>query len=254
MTQINQAVEFFKTEFKIKLEILDFDVLRFEPSELSDQLPKSASTYFRMFLAELLPQEVEKVLYLDSDTVILGKLDQLINQKLSDFYFLAVPECLFTLNSVPRKLLQNNLIGRHYFNTGMMFINLDKWRDELVSNHLLQNGQNYKDLITYWDQDILNIYFKDRIGEVDGRFNSFILFNRINPDPTIIHYAGSVKPWQIINPHPYRAEYKFFRNQTPFRFRSTFKVSLRLTLLQFLHKSRTAEKILEFLKGYRRPK
>jgi lipopolysaccharide biosynthesis glycosyltransferase len=254
VTQMNKAVKFFKNEFNVNLELLDFDVLQFEPSELSEELPKSVTTYFRMFIAELLPRDIEKVLYLDSDTVILGKLDGLVNQEFNNHYFYAVPECLFSIHTVPEKLLQENLIGKHYFNAGVMLIDVDKWRDETTSNQLLKTGQIYRNIIQMWDQDILNIHFRNQIGELKGQFNSFIMFNKTNPDPSIIHYAGPVKPWHVLNSHPYRAEYKFFRNQTPFKFRRTMNVSLRPAVLQFLHKSTLVEKIIESIKIYRTPK
>jgi len=247
MTQMKKAIEYFKKEFNINIELLNFDALRFNPSELSEHLPKSSSTYFRMFLAELLPQDVDKVLYLDADTVILGRLDELVNQEFNNFYFLAVPECLFSLKSIPKKMADNNLIGKHYFNTGVMLINLDKWRGEALSDRLLKTGQAYRNVITYWDQDILNIYFKNQIGELEGRFNSFIMFNKTFPDPIVVHYAGLVKPWHLFNSHPYRSQYKIFRNQTPFRFKRAFKVTFRLALLQFLHKSTLGTKVIALI-------
>jgi lipopolysaccharide biosynthesis glycosyltransferase len=250
MTQLKKTIKFFKKEFDIKLEILNFDVLQFEPSELSELLPKSTSTYFRMFLAELLPKEVEKVIYLDADTVVIGKLEELINQKFNNCYFLAVPECLFSSNSVPEKLIQGNLLGRHYFNTGVMFVDVSKWRSDKASNQLLNTGKQNKNQITLWDQDILNICFKNQIGEMDGRFNSFILHKKMNPDPIIIHYAGPVKPWQIFNSHPYRAEYKYYRNQTPFVFKRTLQVTLRPAILQFLHRSTLGSKIIQVIKFF----
>ncbi len=231
---LSRAVKFFKEKYNIKLDILNTNNLGLKTSSLSTKLPVSPATYYRLFLGEILPSEVEKVLYLDADTIILEDLTKLVNKNFNKNCILAVAESRFVLNSAPQSLVSENLIGNEYFNAGVMYIDIANWKTESISNELINTGMLHKNHIRYWDQDILNIYFKNRIGEIDSGYNVFRSQRRLNPPPKIVHFAGPVKPWHLFNSHPYRKEYRYFRDLTPFSFKYVGGAAPKAILIQFL--------------------
>jgi lipopolysaccharide biosynthesis glycosyltransferase len=234
--ELKTAIRYFHKKYDIELVVLNTKNLKFDASDLYSMLPFSPATYYRLFLAELLPREIHKVLYLDADTIVLGKLEEIFQQDFNENYLLAVPESKFIVDSAPKSLVNRNLIGNEYFNAGVIFIDILKWRSESVAIELMNTGILHKENIRYYDQDILNIFFKDKIGELESQYNVFKASKKLNPKPKIIHYAGPVKPWHLFNSHPYRSEYKFYRKLTPFRFKSQLGPSPKAILIQLLNR------------------
>ena len=232
--ELKVAINYFHEKYNIELTTLDTKNLKFETSDLYSMLPISPATYYRLFLAELLPREIHKALYLDADTIILGKLEEIFQQDFVENYLLAVPESKFVVDSAPKTLVSRNLIGNEYFNTGVIFIDILKWRSESVTIKLMKTAMLHKENIWYYDQDILNIFFRDRIGELESQYNVFRASKKLSLKPKIIHYAGPVKPWHLFNSHPYRSEYKFYRKMTPFRFKPQLGPSPKAILIQLL--------------------
>ena len=91
-----------------------------------------------------------------------------------------------------------NIDIRKYFNAGVMFINLNRWRNSDVPNKSVEIINNMGSELKYWDQDILNQIFNEDLYKVENELN-FILDIQDNlkvPQEVIfIHYAGSFKPW-----------------------------------------------------------
>ncbi|MDS9160628.1 glycosyltransferase, partial [Streptococcus pneumoniae] len=87
-------------------------------------------------------------LYLDSDIIVTGSLDYLFDIEL-DGYALAAVEDSF--GDVPST----------NFNSGMLLVNVDTWRDEDACSKLLELTNQYHET-AYGDQGILNMLFHDR--------------------------------------------------------------------------------------------
>ncbi len=183
---------------------------------------------------------------MDADTLVLGDLTKLVNRDFKEYCILAVPESKFILNSAPKSLVTENLVGKEYFNTGVMYIDVSNWKSESLANELIKTGVLHKKHIRYWDQDILNIFFKDKIGEIGSDYNVFRSRRKINPPPKIVHFAGPVKPWHFLNSHPYRKEYRHFRSLTPFSFKYIRGADPKAILIQFLGQFRMGHWILRF--------
>ena len=100
-----------------------------------------------------------------------------------------------------------NLKSKKYFNAGVMIINFTTWVDNQTSKNLLEELIRIKDIIYYWDQDVLNSYFDGEYLELSTYLNfNLHLTKQDYFDKTpkedknkmiFIHYAGSHKPWSI---------------------------------------------------------
>ncbi len=223
--------EKYKTKLKKyknlnKIEIYKFEDTNYDFPNLNNS-HVSYATYFRMFISNYLPQDMDFLIYLDADILCLSNprfvLDEEINKlKNSDNVLTGLNEEVSTLHK-KRLGLKNN----RYFNAGLIIINYQKWsKPETIENFL--NIMNSKfAYIEFWDQDILNIYF-------DGKFSNLpINLNYISPDGkalyeeqiNFLHFAGSNKPWYFENTFKeiskyYNREYmKVFRN----KYHVTFK-------------------------------
>jgi lipopolysaccharide biosynthesis glycosyltransferase len=215
--KLTKAINFLKSEFLIEMIVLEVKKTDISHLKISKGDHVTQITYARLLISKILPPNVEKVLYLDSDTVVIQSLNELFTQSFENKYLMAVNELDWGADGGPGSLREKNLIGEDYFNAGVMLIDLKRWRDESIADRLLEIAIKYHQELTYWDQDVLNIVFKDKWKDVDKSFNAFRLVNIVYPRPAVIHYAGVIKPWHLFSNHPYRMEYKSYRKKTPFR-------------------------------------
>lgn len=182
----------------------------------------SKITYARLLIPRFLPDTVAKVLYLDADLLVLRSLDPLWEMDLegaivgavSDAFWGPVlkrggPEC----KNMPRV--------RDYFNAGVLLIDLNRWRENRVSEkaleYLAQHPQS-----PFSDQDALNVACNDLWKALDPRWNyqnhRDYRIADVRPDqrPWIVHFVRTTKPW-IASARSYNAPfYDAFRSRTRF--------------------------------------
>lgn len=188
----------------------------------------SIATYYRLVIADMLPQEIDKILYLDCDLIVMQDLDVLYQTNLNQKVAAAVAEPVFEdfnrLNLLPEQ---------GYFNAGVMLINLKKWRALNLTETCLTYLSENSNKIVFWDQDVLNACLKNNWVKVEPKWNQQSALFEVSDEklakvyektelksalkmPAIIHFTGSVKPWQLLNYHPYRKLYYYYLNHTPF--------------------------------------
>lgn len=84
-------------------------------------------TYARMILGEIIPPEVERIISLDSDTMVLGRVDELWNTDMMDHPIAGVDDCMGQVALVKTQHLKADSI---HCNAGMYLIDLSVWRKE----------------------------------------------------------------------------------------------------------------------------
>jgi lipopolysaccharide biosynthesis glycosyltransferase len=181
----------------------------------------SIATYFRLLIPDLLPQSLDKVLFLDSDIIVRKAIDGLWNINISDFSHAAVENPRITEYFKLKLGIRANSL---YFNAGVLLINLDFWRRNQISEKSIVFFKNNKDKITYWDQDVLNYVLENKwiiapttwnvqeaffkVPYSNNEFNiSESEYYEVRNDPSIVHFTGSDKPWFKENIHPFKQEY-----------------------------------------------
>ena len=176
---------------------------------------------------------MDTIFFMDSDIVVVGNLEELqffefdsarsyifpnkINTYLEnkDLLFLYAVNHQFIDSDLDR-LRKLGLQGNKYFNAGIMLINLKKWRDMNISKTLIDFAEKYNEQLILWDQDVLNLVFNNKWGELDFSYNAFELTQMSILDYKIIHYTGSSKPWHFRNKHPYKKLFWKYLYKTPF--------------------------------------
>jgi lipopolysaccharide biosynthesis glycosyltransferase len=207
LTKLKSFVEKYKS---------DITFYHVEPETLRDlRVDKwvSVATYYRLVAPHLLPISISKILYLDSDIIVRGPLDELWNTDLIDYALAAVANS----DDNARKALGLSE-GSKYFNAGVLLINLEFWRRTNVPERAILFSRKNPDKVQYWDQDALNATLIGQWIELPQNWNWQHWQRRI-PDtqlkPVIVHFVAKDKPWQWANEHPLKREYHRYRSKTP---------------------------------------
>ena len=198
------ALEQITTEFGATLNFYDIDQ---NPGFVSIAARARYNTrlsnivYARILFAQLLPPGITRLLYLDCDMLVRVPIERLYDRDMQGFPLAAVPDYNGAQIITGRSLTDNRGIfdvAMRYFNAGLLLIDMNKWRDM----HILEKFEAAIDDGTlakiYYDQDFLNLAFKENWLELDN------LWNFVNPrqthevlNPHILHYTGDRKPWLV---------------------------------------------------------
>lgn len=184
----------------------------------------SSATYYRLLIPELLPDSINKVIYLDSDLLVEGDIKELWEIEIGDLSLLAVAEVVEKLRYVSSSaaIAKYKELGipkdKKYFNAGVLVMNLERWRKNKIGECVLHYLKKYKKYVRYCDQDGLNAVLWDEWGELPAEWNvmtpifrteswkeSFFdeeKFNDLKENPKIIHFSGDIKPWTKEGIHP----------------------------------------------------
>ena len=160
----------------------------------------SEATYYRLFLDKVFDKEqrINKTVYIDSDIICLNNPLNSI-----DKYFNDLEDENFLIGAKTDSFEDN--YQHKYFNAGVMIFNYSQW----LQNNVFENLRNIlirKDLnFQYWDQDVLNYFFKGNYKEIDSSLNFVIDITEnnyeylINKNIIFLHYLGNKKPWHLAN-------------------------------------------------------
>lgn len=155
------------------------------------------TTYYRFFIPELFP-EYDKVLYLDSDIVVLDDIAKLYNTDIGDNLLGAVQEEVMANVEVFGNYVEEGLgiACKNYFNAGVALLNLKELRSFNILQKFLAMVDKYKFEVTQ-DQDYLNVLCQDRVTMIELGWNKTpfkdVWFDERNIK--LIHYKLSFKPW-----------------------------------------------------------
>ena len=104
--------------------------------------------YYRIFAAQFLPENVDKILYLDPDLVVLKPLDSLYITELGSYFFAAASHVNKTLQKINDIRLQMETKGP-YINSGVMLMNIK----------LLREQQDFSKVFEYIEKNLFEFDF-----------------------------------------------------------------------------------------------
>ena len=190
----------------------------------------SIATYFRIFLAEILPNTLDKILFLDADIIVRKDIRPLWETNIEGYSHAA------TINPGLQDYFLNlyqEAANPYYFNAGVLLINLHFWRNNNIMVRAYNILTKYWDKIGCWDQDVLNILLNTnwlRVGltwnatprvfqrEIKSKeLMNHEEMNSLVNDPAIVHFAGGGfhKPWYYKCQHPFKNLYQKYLKHTP---------------------------------------
>jgi lipopolysaccharide biosynthesis glycosyltransferase len=200
---------------KLGSRILFYEIVSAEFVDLRVDKWVSVAVYYRLLTSRLLPADLSKVLYLDCDIVIRRPLNDLWNTDLAGYALAAVSNYRDDAGDVlglPE--------GTKYFNSGVLLINLQFWRENNVPERVIAFARNNPDKVQFWDQDGLNATLVNQWIELPPRWNAqmdkWVPFSpEMQGDLAVVHFVTSDKPWHWANRHPLKHEYHKYRLKTP---------------------------------------
>ncbi len=176
----------------------------------------SLATYFRLFIPSLLPQSVEKVLYLDGDIICADSLIPLYETDLKGCSLAAAhDERTFELESFKRL---DYPMENGYFGAGVLLINVDYWRKNSIQQKSLDFVAENKEICVWHDQDALNKILNGTVKFCHIKYNVYehLYENENNypssfdseikeavENPVIIHFCSGRKPWTFESRCPF---------------------------------------------------
>ena len=166
--------------------------------------------YFRLFATKYLPKDIERILYLDADTIVIKELKELYEMDFEGNYFIAathIKKILHKFNQIRLDLEKDE----PYINTGVLLINLKELRKRNVEKEVIKYVKENRAKLMLPDQDIVSSIYGNRIKLIDDlKYNlgdkNLRKYNLENPtkkitlkwickNTVIIHYYGKNKPW-----------------------------------------------------------
>ncbi|KAL9668542.1 hypothetical protein QQ045_006076 [Rhodiola kirilowii] len=175
----------------------------------------SPLNYARIYLAKILPTSISKVVYLDSDLILVGDIAHLAATEFQNDVVLAAPEysnanftSYFTPSFWANSTLSLTFSARKacYFTTGVMVIDLRKWRsDDYIRRMELQKRMRIYELGSLLPPFLL--VFDGAVAPVDHRWNQHGLggdnYRGLCRDlhlgrVSLLHWSGKRKPWARI--------------------------------------------------------
>ena len=200
------------------------------------------STFGRCFLCSILPDSVDKLMFIDADTIIRHSLEDLYDSNMNGMALLGVDDCR------GGKYRENIDLpyDHNYINCGFMIVDLTLWRKLNAEKKYIQFINNKNGNITYMDQGVINgvLGKMNLVGLIHPRFNCQRLYfdftydefielrkpvfhysrqdyeDAIN-DPVIVHFTtcfiSGTRPWNKIDKHPFKKEFIKYKKGTPWK-------------------------------------
>jgi lipopolysaccharide biosynthesis glycosyltransferase len=178
--------------------ILNFhDVLEVLPHGATPGPGNSIIAYGRIWMGSLLAK-VDKVIYLDSDTLVLGDLSILWNIDLQEYSTFACLDIkIDSLGDDTAGFLSENEKSLPYFNSGVLLVDLSKWRKIQIERLALDLIADPNCTYRWHDQTILNYLLRGTIGVMPAEWNWIARDFPVGDtfEVNLIHYTNSTKPW-----------------------------------------------------------
>lgn len=245
----NLKIHFYNINEYFKNNYVD-DLIKIELKNNDFYNLLGISAFSRLFLGDILSDNIEKILYLDADTIVLSNLEELFEIDLEDCYVAGVVDIM---SNITKKFYKTGEIKSPFINSGVLLINLDKWRKIDFATLSINLINEYPDKNYLHDQNIINIICAENKLLLDPKFNVMSEFFYVDysknlkinsnfgsiknfypvgdvynalKNPVIVHFLSQVwdRPWisQIgifkhSSKNPYNDSYNFYKSMSPWR-------------------------------------
>ncbi|MDR3222543.1 MAG: glycosyltransferase family 8 protein [Methanobrevibacter sp.] len=243
---------------KAKLHFIDNSEIEKKLENFKDKLPaidRSTSYYYRLFIISFLPDDIDKILYMDSDIVTNSSLAELYNTNLANYYVAGVVD----INETNFKEKINMDPDDVYINSGVMLINLKKWKEDNIQDKIVGFINKTTDKELLYDQHLLNYIFKSNVMILEPRNNVlthiYVLnykrfmeifrmdyeiftekeYDKAHTSPVCTHYISSPwrRPWELNSKHPKNDLFFKYKNISPY---TNYKIKYNPTTKSYMMK------------------
>jgi len=217
-----------KSSIDVKCIWKDFVIEEKEIPERKDW--KTKSVYVPLWFSDIIPRYEKRIIYIDGDTIVNGDIYNLWKKKVGNNILAAVRDFFIPYVSSRWGIKRYKEIGMkstdYYFNSGVMLINMMRWRKMSIKDKALKYISKYNKEMVFADQEALNVSVRQKWRQISPKWNvhyglthedwlkvyeenrncTYVegLKNRrekILEQAKIIHFAGSYKPWKVSEIH-----------------------------------------------------
>lgn len=195
-------------------------------------------SYCRLFLDKLLPESVDRVLYLDGDVLNVGSLRELWNMDLEGSCAAAVIDCL---GGKYYQLLGLSKEAK-YCNSGVIFFDLVQWRRQAMGEKVRQYVHDKNGYVFFMEQTVFNAVMQGKIKILHPKYNTYSMMQTLSYEElmklrkveryyskreieealinsVLVHMTSSFwvvnRPWCKVTNHPMKDAYKKYADLTP---------------------------------------
>lgn len=225
-----------------KINIVNIDSSILDGLKVSERF--SEAIYYRFLIPDLL--DSEKALYLDCDIIVTKKITDLWNTDISKCACAVVED----QNGDDVRLHNRIEMYSTYFNSGVLLMNLDYWRQHNLKEQLVEYIYQNPERCLYPDQDALNSLLENQVVFLDYKYNYQELMRQpvdnlflhrskwseahkyVTELPNVVHYTAPIKPWHIECSHNYKNLFLDYKQKSPWNaVKLRWKLSFRMRLL-----------------------
>lgn len=127
----------------------------------------SYTTYLKLFAFDLIPDTVDRLFFIDSDTIIVGDLSDVLSIDMKGKMIGAVKDGLSHSYKVALGYPEED----SWYNMGVMLVDIVKWKQQNAQNKVIEQLK-LRNAYVAVDQDILNITQHDNIIPIDSKYNA----------------------------------------------------------------------------------
>lgn len=190
----------------------------------------------RLLMDKLLPDTLERALYLDGDTVDIRSLGDLWA---TDLHGKVLGGCIEATYDRKKKR-KLGLESYPYINAGVLLVDLKKWKEADCFRRIVVYYQEHQTELFAAEQDAINAVLKDEIYYLPPKYNFYNIYwfypyrvlrklmgqahyyahqtyDESMRNPTIIHYLGEERPWRKGNHHRFLKYYEKYHARTPWK-------------------------------------
>lgn len=200
------------------------------------------STFYRLFLATMLPDNLDRILFIDCDTLVMQDLTELYEMDMQDKWLYGVDDYRGAAYRTNLGLNPDD----NYINNGVLLMDLNAWRENKVETMFLQYIHDNQGDITFVDQGVQNGVLSKigKNGIIHTKYNCMTVFFAFNyhnliklrkppvarsekeyeeavKNPVIVHFQScfrmSIRPWVKGCKHPYAQKYLEYKNKSPWK-------------------------------------
>lgn len=173
------------------------------------------NTYIRLLIPYFIPEGIKKVLFMDVDMIVLADITKLFNIDIGNYPIGAVQDSITkTIGNIAaggppnyKELGLNE--ASPYFNAGLQLINIPRWREEKLTERILECIHHNAKYAMLGDQYGLNVVLADNWFPLNPHWN--YMANGDAAHPCLIHFIHR-KPFYksyFNNPNYQRMFYEY---------------------------------------------
>lgn len=208
------------------LEVLNVDNSFF--SNAPSHMYYTKEMYYRLLAFKFLPDDIDRILYLDPDILVINQVADLYNIDLEEYLYAAAYHDIVGFKEINKVRFYPYEIHA-YYNTGVLLMNLNLQRKYIDENSIFNFVELNHEHLTLPDQDVFNALFSKQIKSLDEKFYNYDVryftyykmaskgewdMEQVMRNTVILHFCGKAKPWNKGYSGKFYALYKHYEKLT----------------------------------------